>query len=107
MEVILAGPDPEPVGDAIEAAGGTVTVLEGVPAAASLKAAGVEHADVLVLTDASLATAVPVALEVNAELRTVIYDERTAPAFVQGQLDLSVDPRLVDSEALATALLEA
>ena len=104
-EVIVAGDDPEGVGSAIEARGGTVRYAEGTASRSALEAAGVERADALVVTDVGLATSVTVALECNPELRTVIYARESAPEFVKGQADHIVDPELLGPDALAEELL--
>ena len=104
-EVIVAGGDPEEIGAALEAQGGTVRYAEGTASRSALEAAGVESADALVVTDVGLATSVTVALERNPDLRTVIYARESAPEFVRGQADHIVDPELLGPDTLAEELL--
>jgi voltage-gated potassium channel Kch len=105
MNILLIGPESRGLHEAFANLECDVTRLTGVATADSLEEAGVEEADVLVLTDSSDATAVPIALERNPELRTVIYSPEGIPEFVRGQLDLALDPRVLDAEAVAEELV--
>lgn len=104
-EVIVAGGDPDGIGAALETQGATVSYAEGTADRPSLEAAGVEDADILVLTDAGLATSVTVALECNPALRIVIYTRESVPEFIRGQAGHIVDPALLDPETVAEELL--
>ena len=104
MEAIVAGERAGTVGAACDDAGVNVEIVDDRPTGETLERAGIDEATVLVLTDVSDATAVPVALERNPDLLTVIYDEIAAPSFVRGQLDLAVDPRLVTPPDLVAAI---
>lgn len=103
--ILLVGPEDRGLESAFAKLECEVTRLTDVPTADSLSEAGVERADVLVLTDSGDATAVPIALERNPELRTVIYSPDGIPEFVRGQLDLALDPRVLDAEAVAEELV--
>lgn len=105
MRAIVAGTESGPIERALAEASVEVTVISDVPTPETLEDAGIDEADVLLLTDASLATTIPVALECNPDIRTIVYDETTVPAFVRGQLDLAVDPQLVDPDTLASVVL--
>ena len=104
-EVIIAGGDPDGIGEALETQGATVRYAEGTADRDALEAAGVLDADTLVVTDAGLATSVTVALDCNPELRIVIYTRESVPEFVKGQAGHIVDPALLDPDAVAEELL--
>lgn len=106
MYVVLVGPDRE-LGSALETLGTTVARVEGPATGESLRRAGIEAADLLVITDAGEATAVPVALEVNGSLRVVVYAPDTLPEFVRGQVDLAVSPAVLDAAVVAEELAGA
>jgi len=105
MKAIVVGPD-RGIADALEAEGVEITRLEGVASGERLEDAGVADADLLVITDAGEATAVPVAREQNPDLKTVAYTPDSMPEFVKGVLDLAVDPALLDPETVAEELVE-
>jgi len=104
MHAIVVGDSDADIADALEAEGADVTRLEGVASGQRLEDAGVADADLLVLTDVGEATAIPVARELNPELRTVAYTGDGVPEFVKGVLDLTVDPALLDASAVAEEL---
>jgi hypothetical protein len=103
MRAIVVGSDAG-IAAALEAEGAEVTRLEGVASGERLEDAGVADADLLVVTDVGEATAVPVARELNPDIRTVAYTGDGVPEFVKGVLDLTVDPALLDAEAVAEEL---
>jgi Trk K+ transport system NAD-binding subunit len=103
-EVIIAGGDPDEIGAALEAQGATVHHAAGTADREALEDAGVFDADVLVLTDAGLATSVTVALDSNPELRVVIYARDSVPEFIRGQAGHIIDPELLDPETVAEEL---
>ncbi|MCG1003822.1 MULTISPECIES: hypothetical protein [Halobacterium] len=105
MKAIAVGTD-RGIVDALEAEGVEVTSIEGVASGDRLEDAGVADADLLVITDAAEATAIPVAREQNADLRIVAYTPDSMPEFVKGVLDLAVDPALLDPETVAEELVE-
>lgn len=104
-EVVIAGGDPDGLGDALEARGAEVTRAEGTADRPALEDAGIVDADVLVVTDAGLATAVTVAKDLNQELRVVVYSRDSVPEFVKGQAGHIVDPELLDAESVAEELV--
>lgn len=67
---------------------------------ADLEEAGLAEASLLFITDKSEATAIPVAKRRQPEVRIVWYAPDSVPEFVTRQLDLGVDPSLIDPELL-------
>jgi hypothetical protein len=103
MKAIIVGPD-RGIDDALRAQGVEIERIDGIGSGDALEAAGVTDADLLVLTTVEEATAIPVALELNPGLRTVVYSPDTVPEFVRGQLDFALDPALLAPEAVAEEL---
>ncbi|MFC4436715.1 MULTISPECIES: DUF7126 family protein [Natrialbaceae] len=103
---IVAGPDEDEIGDALEAEGVDVTRVNGVVSRPSLEEAGIVDTDLYVLTDVGQATTIPIACDLNDEIRTVTYTRDTVPEFVRGQLDLAIDPRLMDAAIVAEELVD-
>ncbi|MCW8173100.1 MULTISPECIES: CTP synthetase [Natrialba] len=101
MEVIVAGPDEDEIAPALEAEGATVSRLEGVVSRPELETAGIVDAELYVLTDVGQATTIPIVCDLNDDIRTVVYARDTVPEFVRGQLDLALDPQLIDPIVLA------
>ncbi len=67
---------------------------------ADLDDAGLADAALLFITDKAEATAIPVAKRRQPEVRIVWYAPDSVPEFVTRQLDLGVDPSLIDPEVL-------
>ncbi|WP_246998638.1 DUF7126 family protein [Halosolutus gelatinilyticus] len=105
MDAIVTGPDDDGIAAALEAEGVDVTRLNGVVSRPALERAGIVDADLYVLTDIDQATTIPIAVDLNEDLRTVTYARRTIPEFVKGQLDLAIDPRLMDARVVAEELV--
>lgn len=106
MKAILVGPDRD-LEAALEAEGVEPVRIDGHATTSSLAEAGVERADLLILTDVSEATGIPVAKDANPDLRIVIYAAETMPEFVRGQVDFAVAPDLFSPEVLAEELAAA
>ena len=106
MKVVLAGPDRGLV-DSFEEHGASVAHVEGIVTAEKLVDAGIRDADVFVLTDVEEATSIPIAVEENPEVRVVVYSRDTVPEFVRGQLDLAIDPALLDPDVVVEELTAA
>ena len=104
MKAVVAGADTEGLADALEAAGADVTRVDGVLGAEVLADAGVDDADLFALTDLGEATSVPVVRERNPDARVVVYSRDSLPEFVRGQVDLAVDPALLDASVVAAEL---
>ena len=104
MNVVVAGPDEDEIGDALEAEGAAVSRLNGVVSRPALEEAGIVDADLYVLTDVGQATTIPVVCDLTDDIRTVVYARDTVPEFVKGQLDLAVDPKLMDAAMVAEEL---
>ncbi|MFB6300976.1 MAG: CTP synthetase [Halobacteriales archaeon] len=102
---VIAGPD-RGIEAAFTSHGVAVVRLDGPGTGASLEAAGIEDADILVLTDVEEATLIPIALDINPDLVTVVYAPDSVPEFVRGQLDLALDPELFTPETVAEELTE-
>lgn len=104
MKAIVVGPN-RGIAEALEAEGVEITRIEGVASGERLVEAGVEDADLLVVTDAGEATAIPVALERNEDLKTVAYTPDSMPEFVKSRLDFAIDPDLLGPDAVAEELV--
>lgn len=104
MHAIVAGPDEDGIGDALTERGVDVTRVGGVVDRPALEEAGIVDAALYVLTDVSQATSIPVACDLTEDLRTVVYTRETIPEFVRGQLDLALDPRLLEPSVVAAEL---
>lgn len=105
MKVVLAGPD-RGLTAAFEDAGADVARIEGLVTAARLEAAGLASADLFVLTDVSEATSIPLAKDIDPDVRVVVYSPETVPEFVRGQLDLALDPALFPPDLVVDELLD-
>jgi len=104
MKAIFAGHDEHELVQALESVGYDVTVVSGVANRPALEEAGVHDADLFVLTDVEQATSIPVAKDLNEDVRVVCYTDDSLPEFVSGQEVLSVDPALLDSTTVAEEL---
>ena len=103
MNVILVGPDPENIADALGEAGHSVAVAD-VGNRPGLEAAGVHDAEVYLLTEMEQATSIAVATDLNPDLRVVVYADGSLPGFASRQADLVVDPALLGPDAVAEEL---
>jgi hypothetical protein len=103
---IVVGADEYGLGDALENRGVSVVGLPGPTTREGLREAGVVEADLLVVTEATLATAIPVARELAEGIRVVVYAGDTVPEFVRGQPALIVDPALMGADTVAEELVD-
>ncbi|AGN01094.1 CTP synthetase [Salinarchaeum sp. Harcht-Bsk1] len=103
---VLVGPDADGLGDALEDVGVTVTRVGDVATRPDLEEAGILDADLLVVTDVEEATTIPIATDLNPDVRAVVYDRAALPEFVSAQTDLAVDPELLGPADVAEALVE-
>ncbi len=101
---VVAGPDEHGLGEELAALGVGVSRIEGLVTAEALREAGIADADYFVLTDVEEATGIPIAKELNPDVLTVTYTERSLPAFVAGVSDLAIDPALLDPVLVAEEL---
>ena len=85
---ILAGPDRDGLGAALEMQGIEVTRVEGVLTASILDEA----------------TAISVVKDSNPDIRVVVYSHDSLPNFVRGQTDLAMDPDLFGVDMVAEEL---
>ncbi|MDJ1430828.1 CTP synthetase [Halostagnicola sp. A-GB9-2] len=106
MDAIVSGPDEDGIGEALEEEGVSVTRLEGTLTRPQLEEAGIVETDLYVLTDVGQSTTVPIAVDLNDGLRTVVYARDTIPEFVRGQLDLALDPELMEPAMVAEELVD-
>ncbi|QSW97946.1 DUF7126 family protein [Haloterrigena alkaliphila] len=103
-DAIVAGPDEDEIGAALEAEGASVARLTGVVSRPALEEAGIVDADLYVLTDIGQATTIPIVCDLSEDVRTVVYARDTVPEFVKGQLDLAIDPQLMTAAIVADEL---
>ncbi len=106
-KVLVAGPDADGLGAAVERLGAEVVRVEGIASAESLDTAGLADADVLVLTDMDDAAAIAVAKEANPDVKVVTYADASLPEYARRQADLAVDPALLGPETVAEELVDA
>ena len=103
MDVIVAGTDDSEIADAVSAEGHDVTLVD-IANGESLAEAGIEDADIYLLTEMDQATSIAVAKDHNPDVRVVVYAEGSLPEFATRQTDLMVDPALLDPTAVAEEL---
>lgn len=101
---VVAGPDEDGLADALDAAGVAVSRVESPVFGQDLADAGIDDADLYVLTDMAEATSIPVAKDLNGDLRVVVYAPGSLPEFAAGVADLAVDPALLDADVVADEL---
>lgn len=101
MKAIVAGADPEGIGEELEALGVDVARVDSPVFADALDEAGIEETDVFVLTDLSEGISITLAKEANPDVRAVCYGSGDLPESVSSIVDLVVDPSLLDPEAVA------
>ncbi|WP_435124664.1 DUF7126 family protein [Halobaculum sp. D14] len=106
ISAVVAGPDEDGIGAALESVGVGVTRLEGVVSGADLDDAGIADAALYVLTDLEEATSIAVAKDRNPDVRAVVYARESLPEFAKGQTDLAVDPGLLAADVVAEELAE-
>ncbi|MFB6302004.1 MAG: CTP synthetase [Haloferacaceae archaeon] len=105
MIAVVVGPDEDGLGAELEAAGVEVHRIDGVPTAEELESDGIGRADLYLLTDVGEASTIPVARELNPDVRVVIYADGSLPEFARRQADLAVDPALLGAAAVAEELV--
>jgi hypothetical protein len=103
-QAIIVGSDPDGIGEALVDCGVEVGRATGTGDRSALTAAGVEDADLLVVTDAGLATSIPVARELTPEIRIVVYTRDSLPDFARASAALILDPDLMGPETVADEL---
>ena len=107
MRVVFAGPDTDGLAAAFDAEGVDVARIEAVANRPALEESGIVDADLFVLTDVGQATSIPVAKDLNPDVKVVVYSHDSLPEFVSGQADLAIDPGLLGPEAVAEELTAA
>lgn len=103
IHVVFVGPD-RGLATALESRGAVVARVDGQANADSMRTAGIDEADLLVVTDTGEATAVPVAREINPGIRVVVFTPDSMPEFVRGQVDLAVSPAVLNADIVADEL---
>lgn len=103
MHVIVAGIDDHDIADAIESEDHAVERID-LANRPALEEASVHETDVIVLTEVEQATAVPVAKDLNGDVRIILYTKGSIPDFASRQADMLVDPELLDAETVAAEL---
>ena len=103
LRAIVVGRDTHSIGDAIADAGHDLTRVD-TGTGETLDGAGIERADVYVLTEHDQATSIPVAKKRNPDLRVVVYADGSLPDFARRQTDLALDPDLFDPADVAAEL---
>lgn len=101
---IVIGPDTDGLGDALNDAGISTSHVEGTASRNELVEADLETADLLAVTDAGLATSIPIAREANPDIRVIVYDRDSIPEFARATAGLIVDPDLMNPETIAEEL---
>lgn len=107
MKAIVAGADAEGIGEELEALGVDIERVDSPVFADALSEAGIEDADLFVLTDLSEGISVTLAKEANPDVRAVCYGAGSLPESVGSVVDLIVDPSLLDADTVAEELVEA
>ncbi len=105
-EVVVAGADESDFGSVLERPGATVRRVSGPLTTSALREAGIESADVFVLTDVDEATGIPIARELTDSIRIVVVDTASVPEFAAHQADLLLAPGELDAELVVEALLD-
>lgn len=105
MIAIIAGPDADGLGEALSNEGVEVARIDGTATRDKLLRAGIERADLFVLTDVDDATAIPIAKDDNPDVRIIVYSDHSLPEFARGQADLAIDPNLLDPDVVAEELV--
>jgi Trk K+ transport system NAD-binding subunit len=103
MHAIIAGPD-NGLAAQLRERDAEVTIIDGLADRPALEEAGIVDADLFVLNDTSQATAIPIARDLNDDLRAVVYSRDSVPEFVRGRQLLVVDPDLLGPETVAEEL---
>ena len=101
--VIVAGDDPHGLGDAIEAEGHEVVRVD-IANRPALEEAGILDVETYVLTEMQQATSISVAKDLNPDLKVLIYSDGSLPDYASRQTDLSLDPELFETAAVAAEL---
>lgn len=104
-KAVVAGEDRDGLAAALEARDVQVTRAAGTASRPDLEEAGILEADLFVLTDADLATAIPIARDLNPDLRVVVYARESLPEFALAGAGHIVDPELLDAATVAEELV--
>lgn len=102
-QAVVVGGDEQGIGEALEAVGVSVATA-AVGNRPGLEEAGINEADLFVLTDLEQATSITVAHDLNEDVRIVVYTGGSLPEFATRTTDLMVDPDLLSPAAVAEEL---
>lgn len=102
--IVVSGPDPHDLSGELSTHLQDVRFIDDVLSRDSLSSIGIAEADTFVLTDLEQATAIPIAHDINRDVRLVIFARGRVPDFVRAQLDIAIDPRAVTVEVVAEEL---
>lgn len=91
-KIILAGADATDIGPALTEAGGTVARVEPPVTSNAMQAAGLDEADLFVLTDTEEATSLPLVRDRRPDIEIVVYSTDSVPDFASHIADLIIDP---------------
>lgn len=103
MIAVVAGPDEHDISGALEAEGVDVRRVD-VANRPGLEEVGIHEADAYVLTEVAQATSIPVAKDLEPDLRVLVYADGSLPDFARGQADLVVDPAVLEPATVAEEL---
>lgn len=103
--IVIAGPDPHSLGDALVDAGSDVERISGEITTTKLEAARVGEADVFVLTDPMEATALALVREEYPSLSLLVYADQSLPPFASHLVDVALSPRAMDQTVVVEELL--
>jgi hypothetical protein len=102
---VFVGPDEAGLATALEDAGVGVTHVADTATRPALEEAGAVEADLLVVTDVGQGTAVPIARDLNEDLRVLLYTGDGLPEYLSAMAVTKMDPRLLGPAAVTEELL--
>ena len=103
--IIIGGSTAEGIEQQLADAGQEVTRLDQVLTSSVLESAGIESAAVFLLTDATEATAIPLAREQNPDISIIVYSTESIPEFCKPIADMIVHPGAVSNDVLVEEIL--
>lgn len=103
---IVTTPDDRDLASALRDAGIEVRLVERPISTSALEQAGIEEATLFVLTESEEATSIPIARELNPDVRVVVYASTGVPEFANHQADLVLAPDTFDQSMVVDALLD-
>jgi len=101
--VVVGGTDDYDIAGALADEGYAVAGVD-VANRPALEDAGIVDAVAFVLTEVKQATSIPVARDLNPDLKVVVYADGSLPDFARAQADLLLDPDLFEPADVAAEL---